>query len=128
MIGTGRRVAVFASTKPCDMRKSFDTLSHLVIAELGQDPLSGDVFLFVNSRCTRAKALLWDGTGLCVYSKRLERGRFAAPWQRAKDGVIKMTTSELALFFEGSQLVFMGALSPDEVEPKRVATKSLAVR
>ena len=128
MIGTGRRVAVFASTKPCDMRKSFDTLSHLVVAELGQDPLSGDIFLFVNSRCTRAKAILWDGTGLCVYSKRLEKGRFAAPWQRVKDGVIKMTTSELALFFEGSQLVFMGALSPDEVEPKRVATKSLAVR
>ena len=128
MIMTGRRGNVFASTRPTDLRKSFDTLSHLVIADLGQDPLSGDVFLFVNSRCTRAKALLWDGTGLCIFSKRLERGRFAAPWQRTKDGVIKMSTSELALFFEGSQLVFMGALSPDEVEPKRVATKELAVR
>ena len=94
----------------------------------GADPLSGDVYLFVNSRCNRAKVLLWDGTGLCIYMKRLERGRFAAPWKRQDDGAIILSRAELSLFIEGSQLVFMGQLSPDPVEPRRVATKSLVVR
>jgi transposase len=128
IFGAGRRVRVFASTRPIDLRKSFDTLSQVVMGELGGDPLSGDVYLFVNARCTRAKALLWDGTGLCIYAKRLERGHFAAPWKRSTDGMITMSMSELALFFEGSKLVFVGALSPEEVEPARVATKSLTVR
>lgn len=110
------------------MRKSFDTLARIVVDELGQDPLSGDIFLFVNGHCTRAKALMWDGSGLCIYQKRLERGRFAAPWQRTRDGVVTMTMSELSLFFEGSKLVFIGALSPDEVEPQRVATRALSAR
>jgi transposase len=109
------------------MRKSYDTLAHLVVADLGKDPLSGDVFLFVNASRTRAKCLLWDGTGLCIYQKRLERGRFAAPWQRSADGIITMTASELGLFLEGSQLVFIGALSPGEVEPNRVVTRTLSV-
>jgi transposase len=127
MIGAGRRIRVFASTRPTDMRKSFDTLSQVVISELGGDPLSGDVYLFVNARCTRAKCLLWDGTGLCIYQKRLERNRFAAPWKRTTDGTIAMTMSELALFLEGSKLVFIGSLSPDEIEPHRVVTKPLLV-
>jgi transposase len=110
------------------MRKSFDTLGALVTLELGRDPLSGDLFLFVNSRCTRAKVLFWDGSGLCVFHKRLERGRFAAPWKRSTEGAITMSRSELELFIEGSQLVFIGALSPGEIEPKRVATKALTVR
>lgn len=63
-----------------------------------------------------------------MFSKRLERGRFAAPWKRSTEGAVTMSRSELQLFLEGSQLVFVGALSPAEVEPKRVATKSLIVR
>jgi transposase len=90
--------------------------------------MSGDLFLFTNARLSRAKVLFWDGTGLCIFQKRLERGRFAAPWARGDDGVLTMTSSELALFLEGSKLVFIGALSPEEVEPKRVATKALSVR
>lgn len=128
IFGGGRRLRVFALTRPTDLRKSFDTLSEVVRAELGADPLSGDLYLFVNASCTRAKVLLWDGTGLCVFQKRLERSRFAAPWKRADDGVITMTTNELALFLEGSKLAFIGALSPDTVEPKRVATRDLIVR
>lgn len=123
-----RRVKVYCSTTPTDMRKSFDTLGHLVKAEMGRDPLSGEFYLFLNKRCTRAKVLFWDGTGLCIFLKRLERGRFAAPWDRADDGVLTMTTTELTLFLEGSKLVFIGPLSPDEVEPKRVATRELVVR
>ena len=128
MITADSRVRVYARAVPTDMRKSYDTLAALVTQELGRDPLSGDLFLFVGARCRSAKVLLWDGTGLCVFSKRLARGRFAAPWKRSTEGTVSMSRSELQLFLEGSQLVFVGALSPAEVEPKRVATKSLIVR
>jgi len=125
MIIGGVRGRVFAATKPTDMRKSYNTLARLVVEELGADPLSGDMYLFINARCTRAKVLLWDGTGMVILMKRLERGRFAAPWKRTADGVIKMSTSELSLFLEGSQLVFVGQLSPDEIEPSRVVKRHL---
>ena len=76
MIGFTRRVRVFACAKPADMRKQYDGLYALVVSQMKADPLAGDLFLFTNRRRTRAKVLLWDGTGLCVYQKRLERGRF----------------------------------------------------
>jgi transposase len=82
VIGLSRRVRVFAYTRPVDMRKQYDGLYALVVSELKADPLSGDLFLFTNRRRTRAKVLLWDGTGLCIYQKRLERGRFALLWRR----------------------------------------------
>lgn len=128
MIGAERRVRVFARAAPTDMRKSFDTLSALVSIELGRDPLEGDMFLFVGARLRSAKVLFWDGTGLCVFHKRLSQGRFAAPWKRSAEGAITMSRSELELFIEGSQLVFIGALSPGEIVPKRVATRALVVR
>ena len=58
---------------PADLRKGFDDLSALVSQGLGRDPLSGDCYLFANATRKRAKVLLWDGTGLCIYAKRLER-------------------------------------------------------
>jgi len=60
----------------------------------------------------RAKVLLWDGTGLCVYAKRLEQGRFVALWERTEQDVLKLTVNELQLFLEGSSLVGRVALSP----------------
>jgi transposase len=69
VIGLSRRVRVFAYTRPVDMRKQYDGLYALVVAELKADPLSGDLFLFTNRRRTRAKVLLWDGTGLCLYQR-----------------------------------------------------------
>ncbi len=110
------------------MRKGFDTLARIVEDELGRDPLSGDLYLFINNRRNRAKILLWDGTGLAMYVKRLEKGRFAAPWTRAHEGTVRMSSAELALLLEGSQLVFVGALSPNAVEPQRVATRDLRTR
>ncbi len=111
MIGSTRQLRVFAFAGPVDMRKGFDGLSALVQQGLGRDPLSGDVYLFVARNRQRAKALLWDGTGLCVYAKRLERGRFGAPWEHG-EGPLEMTMSELALFLEGSRLVGKVSLSP----------------
>ena len=84
----------------------------LVTLELRRDPLSGDLYLFVNRTRQRAKVLLWDGTGLCIYAKRLERGRFAALWRDGERAALRLTTSELALFLEGSTLVGKVPLSP----------------
>ena len=90
--------------------------------ELNADPLSGDLFLFTNRRRTRAKVLLWDGTGLCIYQKRIERGRFASLWRGDEEETVEMTLSELALFFEGSTLVGDLRLSPSPTSPKVLAS------
>jgi len=112
MIGSTRQLSVYAYGAPVDLRKGFDGLSTLVSQGLGRDPLSGDLFLFVNRDRQRAKVLLWDGTGLCIYAKRLERGRFACLWRRDGSATLRLTMSELALFLEGSTLVGKVALSP----------------
>ena len=67
MIGSGRQIAVYAFGEPVDMRKSFNTLSALVVA-LGREVLSGHFFLFVSRDRKRAKVLFFDGTGLCLLS------------------------------------------------------------
>jgi transposase len=84
--------------------------------QLRHDPLSGDCYLFVNATRKRAKVLLWDGTGLCIYAKRLERGRFACLWRDTDARVVRLTMSELQLFLEGSALVGRVALSPAPFE------------
>ncbi len=72
-------VKVCLATQPCDLRKSFDTLSALVEQELHEDPLSSKLFVFLNKKCDRVKLLYWDQTGLWVMAKRLERGCFKRP-------------------------------------------------
>ena len=118
MIGSTRALRVWAYPEPADLRAGFDGLSALVSGKLGRDPLSGHLFLFVNRNRTRAKVLLWDGTGLCIYQKRLERGRFAKLWP-CDTGRAELTTSELALLLEGSRAIGRGALSPEVFVPRR---------
>lgn len=122
MIGLSRRVRVFACTHPVDMRKQYDGLYALVVSALNADPLSGDLFLFTNRRRTRAKVLLWDGTGLCIYQMRIERGRFASLWRGDDEETVEMTLSELALFFEGSTLVGALRLSPSRTAPRALTS------
>lgn len=110
-----RRVQVWAYTSPADLRRGFDGLSGLVREELGRDPLSGDLFLFVSRNRIRAKVLHWDGTGLCLYAKRLEKGRFACLWAMEDSDCVRLTTTELSLFLEGSTLVGKIKLSPTEM-------------
>ena len=112
MIGSTRQVAVYAYGAPADMRKGFDGLSALVTQDLGRDPLAGDFYVFTNRTRRRAKVLLWDGTGLCIYAKRLERGRFACLWREPPTAALRLTMSELQLFLEGSALVGRLPLSP----------------
>jgi transposase len=116
-----RRTRVFALAEPADLRKGFEGLSALVRQKLGRDPLSGHLFLFVNRTRHRAKVLLWDGTGLCVYAKRLEKGRFACPWREPDRAELTLTMSELQLFLEGSELVGRIKLSPDEIGEEDLA-------
>ena len=112
MIGSSRQVTVYAYGEPVDMRKSSNTLSALVVQGLKRDLLSGAAFLFVNKNRKRAKVLYFDGTGLCVLAKRMEKGRFAAVYERARGLSVTMTLSELSLFIEGSELVGKRTLSP----------------
>jgi len=116
ILGTSRAVRVFAYPEPVDLRKGYDGLFGLVKTGLERDPLSGDLFLFVNRPRKGCKVLLWDGTGLCIFQKRLERGTFASLWRKDGD-VVRMTASELALFIEGSELIGRRRLSPEALVP-----------
>lgn len=117
ILGSGRRVRVFVYREPVDMRKAYDALSALVKGPMRRDLLSGDVFAFIGRTRKRAKALYFDGTGLCLLCKRLETGRFAAPWQRPGDGPLELTVNELALLLEGSELALRVRLSPEPYRP-----------
>lgn len=112
MIGAGHRIQVFACCEPTDMRKSFDGLSGLVQSTLRGDITSGAMFLFVNRRRTMAKVLWIDGVGMCLFAKRLAKGRFASLWTLGTDGVLTMTRSELDLFLDGCMLVGRVPLAP----------------
>lgn len=118
MIGSTRQVTVYAFSQAADLRRGYDGLSALVREAMGRDELSGDLYLFVSRNRRRAKVLLWDGTGLCVYAKRLEQGRFACLWGQKGALQVRLTVSELQLFLEGSKLVGRVDLSP----PALVAT------
>jgi transposase len=84
------------------MRKGFDGLcAALVTQGLHRNPLDGDVFLFVSRDRVRAKTIHWDGTGLCVYAKRLERGRFARLWRDAGDDPSRSRLASLISFSRG---------------------------
>ncbi|HET9350171.1 MAG TPA: IS66 family insertion sequence element accessory protein TnpB [Burkholderiales bacterium] len=121
ILGTSRVVRVFAFPAPVDLRKGYDGLYGLVQGGLKRDPLSGELFLFVNQTRKLCKVLLWDGTGLCIFQKRLERGTFAKLW-RDDDQVVRLTASELALFVEGCALVGKYTLSPIAIERKRLVS------
>lgn len=85
------------------MRASYDTLFAKAKGVLAQDPFSGHLFLFINSRRTSVKCLFYDGTGLVILAKRMERGQFSRinPMYR---GEVTLTAAEFALFFEGADL------------------------
>ena len=124
MIGSLGRVKVFAYCEPTDMRKGYEGLSGLVREAMGHDPLSGGLFLFVNRRRTHAKVLHFDGTGLCVLAKRLEKGRFVALWEVAKHSTLRLQRAELELFLRRSHLVGRFKVSPDDLSDKDLAVGS----
>jgi len=124
VIGILARVPVYAYCEPVDMRKAYEGLSGLVREDLGKDPLSGALYLFTNRRRNRAKVLYFDGTGLCVLAKRLEKGRFVALWQLVERKSIRLTKSELELFLQGSHLIARFQLAPPALDEKDLAVRS----
>jgi transposase len=87
-----------------DMRKGFDGLAALVQETLRRDPFGGHIFVFRGRRGDRLKALWWDGQGLCLFAKRLEKGRFRWPAAAAGETKITLTQEELALLLGGIDL------------------------
>jgi transposase len=86
-----------------DMRKGFDSLCGIVSSQMQQSALSGDVFVFVNRRRTHIKLLIWEGDGLALYYKRLEKGTYELPSQ-SKDGSINISSQQLMLMLHGISL------------------------
>jgi transposase len=82
-----------------DMRKGFDGLAALVATTLEADPFSGHVFVFRGKRGDRIKLLWYAGDGLCLFAKRLERGRFT--WPQAQSGRIHLSVAQLSMLLEG---------------------------
>ena len=105
MLSALRGVSVYAYGEPCDMRKSFNTLQALVEGGMKRDIAAGDLFVFVARSRKRAKVLYFDGTGLCLFCKRLETGKFAAPWQGPMSKKLELTMNELALFIVRISLI-----------------------
>lgn len=121
MIALPRTVRVWAYGEPVDLRKGYNGLVGIVEQRLKRDPLGGELFLFVNRKRTGCKVLLFDGTGLCIFMKRLERGRFADLWHARTGQPLRLTSSELALFIEGCTIVGRQTLSPTEITSKDLA-------
>jgi transposase len=99
VIGLPAGARIWLVAGATDMRKGFDGLAALVQTTLRDDPFSGQLFVFRGRRGDRVKVLWWDGQGLCLYYKRLERGRFV--WPRTQDGVVHLTPAQLSMLLEG---------------------------
>jgi transposase len=82
----------------CDMRKGFNGLSGLVTGKMGKDPISGDVFIFINRRATHIKLLHWESGGFVIYYKRLEKGTFSLP-KELQSGAVSW--GQLVMMIEG---------------------------
>lgn len=115
MLNFNRRTKIFVSKEPADMRASYDTLFSKARDVLNQDPFSGHLFVFINARRSAIKCLYYDGTGLVLICKRLEKSAFSRinPMFR---GEIVLTAAEFALFFEGADLRKRFIDSPSEIK------------
>jgi transposase len=105
------QVRVFLYGQPTSMRLSFDGLYALARHSMQQDPLSGNLFAFINRRATQVKVLYFDRTGLCIWSKRLEQGRLISDWNNVNTR--EMDWTGLKLLLEG-------------IEPKRVRKRYMS--
>src|SRR5881275_2955916 len=99
MIGLPAATRVWLAPGATDMRKGFDGLAMLIQSVLQRDPFSGHVFAFRGRRGDLMKVLWWSGDGLCLFAKRLERGRFV--WPQATHGVVSLSAAQLSMLLEG---------------------------
>jgi transposase len=99
MIGPTGAVRVMVATRPVDFRKGAEGLAALVRETMTADPFSGAVYVFRAKRADRIKLIFWDGTGLCLFAKRLEDGNFR--WPRIEDSVMCLSAAQLSALLEG---------------------------
>jgi transposase len=97
-------VRIFLCTRPADMRKSFDGLAQMVREFLGQDPLSGHLFVFRSKRGDRLKLLYWDSDGLAIWYKRLEEGCLRFPPVPEDGHAVEIRSADLAMILDGVDL------------------------
>jgi transposase len=99
MIGPPSNTQIWIAAGVTDLRRGFTGLSALVQNKLEKSPLSGQVFIFRGRRGDLVKLIWFDGDGLCLFSKRLERGRFV--WPQAAEGTVSLTRAQLSMLLEG---------------------------
>ncbi len=99
MISVAPGTKVYLACQPVSMRLGFDGLAARVSQQLLADPFGGHLFLFRAKRADYLKILYYDGSGMCLFAKRLERGRFL--WPAAKDGSVRLSAAELSMLLEG---------------------------
>ena len=99
MIGPAPGTQVWLVAGITDMRKGFDGLAAAVNNQIQADPFCGHLFVFRGRRGDRIKVLWWDGDGLCLFAKRLEKGKFV--WPKAQDGKVSLTAAQLSMLLEG---------------------------
>jgi transposase len=99
MIGLPSGTRIWLAAGLTDMRRGFDGLAALAQSALEQEPFSGHVFVFRGRRGDIIKLLWWDGQGLCLFAKRLEKGRFI--WPQAESGSVSLTPAQLSMLLEG---------------------------
>lgn len=99
MISPPAGVCIWLAPGITDLRRGFTGLSAIAQTVLEQDAFSGQVFVFRGRRGDLIKVLWWDGDGLCLFAKRLERGRFV--WPQAESGTVSLTRAQLSMLLEG---------------------------
>jgi transposase len=99
VIGPTGAVRVMVATKPVDFRKGAEGLAALVREEMKADPFSGAVYVFRAKRTDRVKLIFWDGTGVCLFAKRLEDGTFR--WPNVQDGIMRLSAAQFSALLEG---------------------------
>ena len=99
MIGLPSGTRIWLAAGRTDMRRGFDGLAALAQSALEQEPFSGHVFVFRGRRGDIVKLLWWDGQGMCLFAKRLEKGRFI--WPQAESGSVLLTPAQLSMLLEG---------------------------
>ena len=105
MLSVPPSVKIFLYGQAADLRRGYDGLASIVQDAMGEDPLSGALFIFVNKRGNRIKLLYWDRDGYAIWMKRLEIGNFQLPEPKDPDAAkIKLTASQLSLILEGIDL------------------------
>ncbi len=97
-------VRIFIYTQPADMRCGFNKLSMFANNIMGQDPLSGHLFVYFNKRGDKCKILFWDRTGFCIWYKRLEEGSFEKIGNSSKTTSLEIDMTTLSLILEGIDL------------------------